>query len=367
MEAKIQQPQLYVSYLSPANFAPGDRELDLLGNVLADGKSSRLYKRLVYDMKIAQAVTAAQQSQMLASNFEITASPMPGHTLDEILAVIDEEIAELQAQAASTRPSWSAPRTRSSRTPSAASRACWRAPSGCRATTTCSAIPASWPRTCGATAPSTPPPSSASRSSTCRRTRRVDRDRRSQPRRADHGAGRRNERAVASSRGVLALRLLALGCASAPPPAPRPRRAAGPPPRRPRRRRRPPPTAAAAAPAPARVTPDAPFRQLAPAAGARADVQAAQRSKRFKLKNGLEVMLVEFHDLPLVDFNLMIKTGGAANPPERAGLADLTAQHARRGDEDPQRARRSPTRSRRWARRCRPAAPGTRRTSACRR
>ena len=33
---------------------------------------------------------------------------------------------------------------------------------------------------------------------------------------------------------------------------------------------------------------------------------------------------MEFHDLPLVDFNLMIKTGGAANPPDRAGLADLT-------------------------------------------
>ena len=37
------------------------------------------------------------------------------------------------------------------------------------------------------------------------------------------------------------------------------------------------------------------------------------------------MLLVEFHDLPLVDFNLMIKTGGAANPPDRAGLADLTA------------------------------------------
>jgi zinc protease len=98
MEAKIQQPQLYVSYPTPANFAPGDRELDLLGNVLAGGKSSRLYKRLVYEMKIAQAVTASQQSQLLGSSFEITASPMPGHTLDEILAVIDEEIAGLQAK-----------------------------------------------------------------------------------------------------------------------------------------------------------------------------------------------------------------------------------------------------------------------------
>jgi zinc protease len=96
MEAKVQQPLLTIDYPSPANFAPGDREMDVLANVLGNGKSSRLYKRLVYDLKIAQSVSAAQQSQLLASTFEITASPMPGHTLDEILAVIDEEIAALQ-------------------------------------------------------------------------------------------------------------------------------------------------------------------------------------------------------------------------------------------------------------------------------
>jgi predicted Zn-dependent peptidase len=98
MEAKIQQPQLYVDYPSPANFAPGDRELDLLANVLGNGKASRLYKRLVYELKIAQSVSASQQSQLLASTFEITATPMPGHTVDEILAVIDQEIAALKAK-----------------------------------------------------------------------------------------------------------------------------------------------------------------------------------------------------------------------------------------------------------------------------
>jgi predicted Zn-dependent peptidase len=98
MEAKIQQPQLYVDYPSPANFKPGDRELDVLANLLGNGKASRLYKRLVYDLKIAQSVSASQQSQLLSSTFEITASPMPGHTLDEILAVIDQEIAALQAK-----------------------------------------------------------------------------------------------------------------------------------------------------------------------------------------------------------------------------------------------------------------------------
>src|SRR5262249_20723561 len=61
MEAKIQQPQLHVAYPSPPNFAPGDRELDVLANLLGNGKSSRLYKRLVYDLKIAQSVSASQQ------------------------------------------------------------------------------------------------------------------------------------------------------------------------------------------------------------------------------------------------------------------------------------------------------------------
>jgi zinc protease len=98
MEAKVQQPHIYVSFLSPPSFASGDRELDLIANLLTNGKSSRLYRRLVYDMKIAQTVTAAQESQKLASNFEISASPMPGHTLDELLAVIDDELDKLRRE-----------------------------------------------------------------------------------------------------------------------------------------------------------------------------------------------------------------------------------------------------------------------------
>jgi predicted Zn-dependent peptidase len=103
MEAKIQQPQIFISYLTPSSLSPGDHELDLLGAVLANGKSSRLYRRLVYEMKIAQSVSAAQESQKLSSNFEISASPMPGHTLDEILAVVDEEVEKLRAQPVEAR------------------------------------------------------------------------------------------------------------------------------------------------------------------------------------------------------------------------------------------------------------------------
>ncbi|HEY8925827.1 MAG TPA: pitrilysin family protein [Polyangia bacterium] len=84
-----------------------------------------------------------------------------------------------------------------------------------------------------------------------------------------------------------------------------------------------PPAQAAKAPPPA-TTPDAPFRAEAPAPGPEPAFRVPA-FKRFKLKNGAEVILAEFHDLPLVEVHLVVKTGGAANPPGEAGLADLTA------------------------------------------
>jgi len=48
--------------------------------------------------------------------------------------------------------------------------------------------------------------------------------------------------------------------------------------------------------------------------------------KRFHLPNGLKVLLVERHDLPIVAINLLIKAGSKEEPPDKAGLASLTAQ-----------------------------------------
>ncbi len=62
------------------------------------GKNSRLYKRLVYDMQIAQSVSASQNSQALSSYFLIEATPRPGHTVEELQKVIDEEIQKLQRE-----------------------------------------------------------------------------------------------------------------------------------------------------------------------------------------------------------------------------------------------------------------------------
>jgi zinc protease len=93
---KVQLPRLYLSWLTPRLFAPGDAALDVVGDILAGGKNSRLHKRLVYDMQIAQSVFASQSSRALSSNFMIVATPRPGHTVDELQKVIDEEIVKLQ-------------------------------------------------------------------------------------------------------------------------------------------------------------------------------------------------------------------------------------------------------------------------------
>jgi zinc protease len=100
---RVQLPRLYMAWITPGLFAPGDAALDVVSSVLTSGKNSRLYKRLVYDMQIAQSVQAFQGSMALASTFVIEATPRPGHTVEELQKVIDEEIAKLQREAPSPR------------------------------------------------------------------------------------------------------------------------------------------------------------------------------------------------------------------------------------------------------------------------
>src|SRR6185503_5377050 len=66
--------------------------------VLGGGKSSRLYKSLVYDKQIAQDVSVYQQSLSLGSVFQITATARPGHTADELKTAVDAELEKLRQQ-----------------------------------------------------------------------------------------------------------------------------------------------------------------------------------------------------------------------------------------------------------------------------
>jgi zinc protease len=98
MTDRVQLPRLYLAWLTPRHFEPGDAALDVVADILAGGKNSRLYKRLVYDLQIAQDVSAQQASGRLASYFRIEVTPRPGHTTDEMQKIIDEELATLRGE-----------------------------------------------------------------------------------------------------------------------------------------------------------------------------------------------------------------------------------------------------------------------------
>jgi zinc protease len=96
-EDRVELPRLYLAWLTPAMFAEFDAELDLATDLLANGKTSRLYRRLVFDERIATDVSASQNSREMAGYAQITATAAPGHALVELEHAIFEEIARLAA------------------------------------------------------------------------------------------------------------------------------------------------------------------------------------------------------------------------------------------------------------------------------
>ena len=100
---RVQLPRLYLTWLTPALLAPGDAELDVLSGVLAGGKNSRLYKRLVYDLQLAQDVSAFQASSDLVSSFMIVLTARPGVPLDQLQTIVDEELDALRQRAPEAR------------------------------------------------------------------------------------------------------------------------------------------------------------------------------------------------------------------------------------------------------------------------
>jgi zinc protease len=73
----VQLPKVLMGWLTPNAFAEGDAELELTAQILGGGKSSRLYRKLVYEQQIAQEATCYHQSLALGSPFacEIIAKP----------------------------------------------------------------------------------------------------------------------------------------------------------------------------------------------------------------------------------------------------------------------------------------------------
>jgi zinc protease len=92
LEDRVELPRVYMAWHSPATFAPGDAQMGLVSDLLASGKTSRLYRQLVYERRMALDVSAYQSSREMSGYFLVAATAAPGRSLDELATVIDEEI-----------------------------------------------------------------------------------------------------------------------------------------------------------------------------------------------------------------------------------------------------------------------------------
>jgi zinc protease len=96
----VQVPRVYMTWRGPSEFSAEEPALDALAAIFAEGKSSRLYRRLVYDEKIAQDVSADFEAELLGGTFEIAATAKPGVDPNRLIEEISQEVASV---------SWTAP------------------------------------------------------------------------------------------------------------------------------------------------------------------------------------------------------------------------------------------------------------------
>lgn len=95
LEDRVEMPRVYMAWHSPAMFAEGDAEMDLIADLLANGKASRLYRVLVYERRIALDVAAFQSSLEIGGFFLLVATGLAGTPLTSLVFAIDEIIDEV--------------------------------------------------------------------------------------------------------------------------------------------------------------------------------------------------------------------------------------------------------------------------------
>jgi zinc protease len=89
---RVPQSRIYKVWNTPEWGSADDTYLNLVASVLASGKTSRLYKRLVYDDQISTNVTAYVDDREIGSQFHIEATAKPGGDLAQVERAVDEEL-----------------------------------------------------------------------------------------------------------------------------------------------------------------------------------------------------------------------------------------------------------------------------------
>jgi len=97
-EDRVQVPRLHIQWPSVSLRSDDQYALNVLSNILTGSRIARLTKALVYDQQIATSVAASQSTNEGVGQFNLVATPRPGHTLteledsaDSILAIVKRD------------------------------------------------------------------------------------------------------------------------------------------------------------------------------------------------------------------------------------------------------------------------------------
>ncbi|HEY0547931.1 MAG TPA: insulinase family protein [Pyrinomonadaceae bacterium] len=98
MEDRVSLPRLYITWHSMPQYTEDEAALDTVATILTNGKGSRLYRSLVYEKQIAQDVSAFNNTGELAGKFQIVVTAKPGTTLAELERAVDAELERIKSE-----------------------------------------------------------------------------------------------------------------------------------------------------------------------------------------------------------------------------------------------------------------------------
>jgi zinc protease len=287
MEDRVSLERLYLNWHGVRFFSPDDAALDVLASILASGKGSRLYKSLVYEKQLAQDVYAEHESRQIAGLFGIVSTAKPGKSLDEIEAAINEEVEKLKSQPPTQEEVERAYNEREADIISNMETVLGKSVS-LNHFNFYHGQPDYFNQNLARYRRVTPAD-----------VQRVARQYLTDKRYALSVVPFKEQSAAAEQKSATVTTRNPAGVANRP----------------------------TAQPAQAKAEPQSKFQadeSKLPKGGADPQLKLPGIQRR-KLSNGLEVLIVEHHEVPVVNMNLVLKTGAAADPQERPGLAYFTA------------------------------------------
>ena len=93
---RVQLPRLYLVWPTAPAFDEEQPALEVLSAILGDGKSSRLYRSLVYERQIARDVSVYHYGQEIAGEFFVQVTANAGQSLEEMEALVRDELESIR-------------------------------------------------------------------------------------------------------------------------------------------------------------------------------------------------------------------------------------------------------------------------------